>query len=224
MDSDLQTNLIDSPVCMVGFASMGDDCGGGIPPFEWAKTFADLGVATVLMRDRHLAWYQKGVGGLGNIAAVKAWMQDAIMPRYAHVITAGVSMGGYAALLFGMLSDVDEIIAMSPQTFIDPEGVILGEDDRWRRHWSREMPEIPYRDLQAVEATAVSKIQIIVGDDPDHPEYSAYDLFHARRIGHADITVLDRCSHSDVGRRLRDSGYFKNLIAQRLSRTHELSG
>lgn len=214
MDSDLQTNLIPSRVCMVGFASMGEDCGGGIPPFEWAKTFSDMSVATALMRDRRAGWYQGGVEGLGNIAAVKSWMQEEVCARYPYVITAGVSMGGYAAILFGLLAGVDEVIAMSPQTFIDPEGTLLPEDTRWRRHWTDHMPPLEYRTLHSVPNRGTN-VRIFLGENPENPGETYLDHRHAHHLPYAQLNSIPNCSHSNVGKHLRDSGFFRDLVALR---------
>lgn len=205
---DLQENLIVSPTCLVGFTSMGEDCGDGHSPFECMRTFAELGCATVLMRDRHLAWYQCGVEGVGDIDAV-ATRVARLKLKYPRVITTGISMGGYAALLFGLLGGADEIVAMSPQTCIDLDGSIVPGDARWRAHWRNHMPQILYPDLSVVGWTP-SRMRIFIGDvgDPD----CGFDRIHADRMEGAEITVLPGCTHTTVGRALRDSGFFRELV------------
>jgi len=201
--TDLVENLTDSKVCVVGFASMGEDCGGGIPPFEWARTFGDLGVSTVLMRDRHLCWYQRGVEGVGDVEDVAGYVAELRM-KYDRVITVGISMGGYAAILFGVLGDATEVVAMSPQT-------LLRDDDRWNNHWRDHVrPVMRYEDLRPVCAGKTRLIRCYIGEvEP----YFERDFAHALRVADVErIVIVPGCTHSSVGPYLRDSGFFRDLV------------
>lgn len=201
-ESDLQSNLIVSDTCIVGFASMGDDCGGGIAPFEWARTFSGLGVAHVLMRDRHLCWYQRGVEGLGDIDAVAAYVRG-LRSTYPRVITTGISMGGYAALMFGALGEATEIVAMSPQTQ-------LSDDERWDKHWAAYVhPVMRHRSLRSVMQDYKGRVRIFVGGADPH---ISEDMMHAGQIKAESVTIIQSCNHSGVGPWLRDTGFFRELV------------
>ncbi len=43
----------------------------------------------------------------------------------------GCSAGGFAALLYGILLNVDKIITFNPQTFLDSSTRLLYKDSRW---------------------------------------------------------------------------------------------
>lgn len=200
--ADLVTNLVPSSTCIVGFASMGEDCGGGIPPFEWARTFADLGCATVLMRDRHLCWFQRGVEGVGDIDAVASYVRG-LRHGYERVITVGISMGGYAALLFGALGEATDIIAMSPQT-------VLHDDDRWDGHWQKYVaPICKYVSLRRVMEDYQGRARIFVGSADKHTDR---DMIHAGQVKAESVTIIRSVDHSGVGPWLRDTGFFQELV------------
>lgn len=192
-----------SDTCIVGFASMGDDCGGGIRPFEWAKTFEGLNVPIALMRDRHNVWYQRGVEGVGGVLDVAAYVRY-LRETYTRVITVGISMGGYAALLFGALGEATDIIAMSPQTQ-------LFDDSRWDGHWEKYVtPIVKYPVLMPVMADYQGRARIFVGGaDP----FYRRDMLHARAIKAESVTVISDADHSGVGPHLRDTGFFRELLA-----------
>lgn len=201
-DADLQTHLVPADVCLVGFASMGDDCGGGLTPLEWGRTFEALGVAYVLMRDRHLCWYQRGVEGVGDINAVASYVR-ALRSSYRRVIATGISMGGYAALMFGALGNTTEIVALSPQTR-------LFDDDRWDRHFEAYVhPVMTHRSLAPLLAEYTGRARIFVGgSDPCIDR----DMMHAGGVKAESVTIIQEADHSSVGTWLRDSGFFRHLV------------
>src|SRR5262249_48814752 len=63
----------------------------------------------LLIRDTVNAWYHRGVPGLGThvdeVAASLRGLIGSIRP--ARIITIGQGMGGYAAIMFGMLLDAE---------------------------------------------------------------------------------------------------------------------
>jgi esterase/lipase len=49
--------------------------------------------------------------------------------KYDNICFIGNSMGGYAAILFGTLLNIDNIISFAPQTFIDKFNLFLYFDE-----------------------------------------------------------------------------------------------
>ena len=82
----------------------------------------DLKLNRILIRDCASSWYHRGVPGLGtHIDAVAATLRGMICAiRPSRVMTIGQSMGGYAAILFGMLAEADRIIAFGPLAHLNP--------------------------------------------------------------------------------------------------------
>lgn len=184
-----------TPVCFVSFASMGEGDPQGCH-FEWRKTLHDeLDTSVVLIRDPEYQWYQGGIGGIGDIAASVDYVR-CLKARCERLVTLGVSMGGFGALLFGILAGADEIIALVPQT-------VLGHDPRWRDNWPH-IKQMPHPDI-ATLLPCNSKIRVFIGDG-DHAEL---DHGHYDRLGdHAELTIIKDCDHSGIARRMRDDGFF----------------
>lgn len=71
--------------------------------------------------DKKTLWYTKGIEDIStNIDETLEYLKQ-LTEGYEHVIFIGASMGGYAALLYGSLLNVDHVIAFRPQTIISNE-------------------------------------------------------------------------------------------------------
>lgn len=121
----------DAGTMVIAFGGLAGEM--GIPPWEFFRILDDLPVQRVFVRDIEQVWYQAGVPGLGvSIGSVGASLRDIIVDSAAaRVVAIGNSAGGYASLLFGSMVQVDEILAVSPQTFIDEERRKRYRDGRW---------------------------------------------------------------------------------------------
>jgi hypothetical protein len=64
-------------------------------------------------------WYLGGIRGIGkNVNHTIAFLRKEFT-KYDKVVCVGISMGGYAAILFGSLLNVDYVIVNRPQTDLD---------------------------------------------------------------------------------------------------------
>lgn len=73
----------------------------------------------IFCRDEKVQWYNFGITGLTkDINDTLDFLHQKIS-KYKKVIFIGSSMGGYAAILFGSILNVDTIIAFRPQTFLN---------------------------------------------------------------------------------------------------------
>ncbi len=93
---------------------------GGIPPFEFYqflnKHFSNLDKYFFI--DHNRKHYHKGIVGISkNIEETLQYLKN-IIKNYKKVIFIGNSAGGYAAILFGSLLNVNIIIAFIPQTIL----------------------------------------------------------------------------------------------------------
>lgn len=64
-------------------------------------------------------WYLGGMEGIGkNINHTLSFLKKQIN-NYENVIFTGISMGGYASILFGSLLKINHVIAVNPQTDLE---------------------------------------------------------------------------------------------------------
>jgi pimeloyl-ACP methyl ester carboxylesterase len=112
----------------------------------------------ILVRDSGNAWYHRRVDGLGThpdetAASLRALIREI---RPSKVITIGQSMGAYAAVMYGLLLEVQQVIAFGPLSFLDPQQALLYHDRRWlsvMRDLAANPPASGYYDLQALGRT-----------------------------------------------------------------------
>ena len=212
MEPDSQTLLI----------LFGGIAGGvSMPVFEFFRLTYTLPVKKVFLRDPHRSWYQRGIPGIGESSADVHHFLSAAIDRadVDRVVMAGASAGGFAAVLYGAQCGVDEVIAFSPQTFIDADNRRRAGDTRWeeqiaalRATMEDRLPTLDLLDVLPLER-GKTRYQVHVSSD------DALDLLHAHRIsGRGGVRVVE---HERGGHRLvktlRDRGLLQPLLLRALS-------
>jgi hypothetical protein len=106
-----------SDTLIVSFGGMGRKF-GGIMPFEFlnflTKHFNNIDKH--FYTDIHGEWYHKGIDGISTSIDETVIYLKRYIYKYKNVIFLGVSAGGYAAILFGSLLNVNKVLAFVPQT------------------------------------------------------------------------------------------------------------
>ncbi len=87
----------------------------------------------IFILDQKNRWYHNGIENVTTdmdetVAFIKKIIQQ---ENYSKILCVGASMGGYMALLIGKLIHATNILAFSPQTFIDEENRKKYNDTRW---------------------------------------------------------------------------------------------
>jgi hypothetical protein len=213
---DLETT---SPTLLVLFGGIAG--GVSMPVFEFFRLTSGFPAKKAFLRDPRRGWYQLGIPGVGDSPAdVHAFLSAVIeRARAERVVMAGASAGGFAALLFGSWCEADEVIAFSPQTFVDAENRRLAGDSRWPEqidalHQATNGRAATF-DLIDVLPVAPGRTRYQVHVSTDDP----LDLIHARRIagrGGVEIVEHERGGHRLV-KTLRDRGLLQPMLLEALS-------
>ena len=108
--------------------------GGVGKKFEFFGIISNLECDKIYIKDPSQSWYQKGIDHIiNNIDKLISYLSEKVK-EYKKVCFLGNSMGGYAAILFGVLLNIDHVFSFSPQTFIDKENRNYYNDSRWSEH------------------------------------------------------------------------------------------
>lgn len=181
----------------------------------------------ILIRDSGNAWYHRKIEGLGahvdeTARRLRELVRD-IAP--SKIVTIGQSMGGYAAIMYGLLLDAQQIISFGPLSFLDTEQARLYHERRWlavMRELEQAPPPSGYYDLAALcraRATAQTAMHIIFGTKPDQPnstESVNLDAMHAHRLaaaGHCTLYPFPYSGHAVV-QHLIDTRKINGLLAR----------
>jgi hypothetical protein len=195
-------HLLDTETCVVAFASRNLDEAGNVR-FDFQNLLDTLGVSYVLIRDPELYWYQHGVPGLGDILAIAEYVKG-LTKRYKRVVTLGVSMGGYAALLFGYLAEVSEVIAISAQTMTG--GQVVREFGT-SHYFGEACIHGEFHDIRNYEHDR-TKVTCYVTDG----QCARYDLRYAQRLKFAKVEMVPGYTHAGLAKHLRDVGVLSSIL------------
>jgi pimeloyl-ACP methyl ester carboxylesterase len=109
----------DSDTVIVAFSSRGAE-NGHFHFFELGRVVPEP--AKLLVRDPSENWYNTGLPGVGDTVddIAKRIKKEIAKLGVKRILTIGSSMGGYAAILFGCMIGAERVIALVPQTLLDP--------------------------------------------------------------------------------------------------------
>lgn len=185
----------------------------------------------ILVRDSGNAWYHRGIAGLGNHVDESAQSLRELVLRIApsQVTTIGQSMGAYAAVMYGLLLEVEQIVAFGPLSFLDVAQARLYHELRWlsvMESLAQDPPRSGYPDLAALcraRATSTTQIHLAFGTRPDVGNAGAsasesvnLDAMHAQRLAPFGRCTLHPFPHSGhaVVQHLIDTKRINGLLAQ----------
>lgn len=190
--------------------------GMGIPVFEFYNSIKHIDCDKIFIRDFNQAWYHKGLNTeLKDITAIANFLKEKInIESYSRVVFIGNSMGAYAAILFGVMCDVDHVVAFSPQSYIDKFRRFIFRDRRWKQElsqvYSHPGTQRQYFDLRPFLRKAKYNCSI-------HIYYSSslkLDKKHAERL--SEIEAIKLHPNPDAGhtlvKYLRDQGLLNSII------------
>ncbi|WP_224242404.1 alpha/beta hydrolase family protein [Hyalangium gracile] len=180
----------------------------------------------ILLRDKTFHWFMHGVPGLGtDVDQVVARLKRLIAAiRPSQVWCIGDSMGGHAALLFGMLLRADRIVSICPLSNFDPDFARRHNDRRFL--WAMDAvaatpPANRYLDLPrlARELDFQGRVDLLIGTygGDTAPDAVNLDVMHAFRFGHLPklrVHYLTEAHHDDVALRLVRDGRLDGILLE----------
>lgn len=195
----LEANLLGRDTLVVTFERAGppdirpdrDRKGWGVGPF------LRRGVSVLAVKPKVVDWYTRP-----DLAEALRRLRP-LLSVFGQRVTYGTSMGALAALSHADLLGADRVVALAPQTSIDP--ALFPDDDR--------IPQDACWDIAAPYADARGKFegarQVVVLYDPQEP----VDVRHVRRILTPGIEVvkLPFTGH-EVPVVLRDVGALDRMV------------
>lgn len=172
--------------------------------FSMQQTATKLGISCVLMNTLPRSYYAEGVPGLGDgIAGTAAGLRRiiaAVRPR--AVVTMGISMGGYAALLFGALLPADRILAFSPET------QLLLPGSRSRGVLRQRKPPEHLDVLPLLRNVPATQVALYFGEAELHDVHAAWRL---QGLPRAELYSVQGGGH-EVARWFSERGLLHRLV------------
>lgn len=158
-------------------------------------------------------WYLSGVRCLGTSMHESMLRLRWIVEGYEASLFLGNSMGGYAALAFGLQVPATRVLSFSPQTRLDaPFCRAIGE-----RRWSKarsalqeryQVEAYSLRNIAGRSSLETVRCKVHVG--ALQPQDVAYAMELEQQPG-VELNVMDGHNH-DLVHRLRDSGMLEQMV------------
>jgi hypothetical protein len=158
-----------------------------IPVFEFKKfLLSKFKCHFIFIRDINQTWYlNESIEN--SVTIIKSYI-DKI--NYSKIITLGISMGGFASILFGTLLNVNNILAFCPQTFIDFENRKKYRDTRWENIINKiYLKDINknYYDLSLLDFSKDTNIKIFYG------KLDNLDKIHSLKLKDKNNIIIEEC-------------------------------
>ena len=189
-------NIPNSDTLIVSFAGNAK-LFGGIPRFEFVQFLKQFNVSKHFYLDEHSDLYHKGLIGTTSIDESVEYLKNEIK-QYKRVLFLGNSGGGYAAILFGSLLEVNMVLAFVPQTIRRNEEV----DEK-------------YRDISIFINNKTK--YYIYGDTSIVNEEDYHHISHCERIAHHPNVFLIKKNGLHL-KEMRDSGELFDILKTIINR------
>jgi hypothetical protein len=171
---------------------------GGIPRFEFVQFLKQFDVSKHFYLDEHSDLYHKGLAGItSSIDETVTYLKNEIKD-YKRVLFLGNSGGGYAAILFGSLLEVETVVAFVPQTI---------------RH--NDVVDEKYRD-SSIFINNKTKYYIY-GDTSILNLQDCHHISHCERIAHHPNVFLTKKNGLHL-KEMRDSGELFDILKTIINR------
>jgi len=216
LDNDIILDIKNDklPLVIVFGSVLGN--GLNIAPIEFQKYLnQNFNIHYIFIKDRYQVWYSNGIFGIGNsidecIPKLKNIINNI---NYSKIITCGASMGAYGALIFGKLLNVDQILAFSPQIFLDKNTRKIYKDNRWEKNFNDiyKLNKLKYSDLSKIDFSNIKKIELFVGKES---KLDQIHILQLKKKENMNLTIVNG-GHIIV-KGLKESGDLKIIFENAL--------
>jgi len=163
-----------------------------INKFEWVNLFSSkynhFKCKMLYVRDIKNSWWQttySGIEGHGPKPLAKFLNEKIAELDIDRVITMGLSMGGYGAILFGCLLNVDTVFAFSPQTVLNEARYKKSKLHKKFKGLNIDKPFTDLKNVLSDNDNTKTVYHLFYGDKNLH------DPQHAKRISNIEnVTVI----------------------------------
>jgi hypothetical protein len=198
-----------SDILIITFAGFGSK--DSKPTFIFNNFLREYKIDKLFIRDLKCRYYLLGLGKHSNdiITTVEFIKSIYSHKKYNKIIVIGCSSGGYASILYGNLLQVNKIIAFSPQTIINENKKILG-DNRFENTCNDIIKKIDkdykkYLDLNNIDTNIDTEIH--------YAKYNKEDKIQAENLKNNKIKLYSYNTNNHLlAIELRNNGELKKII------------
>ncbi|PNV84455.1 MAG: hypothetical protein C0627_00840 [Sulfurimonas sp.] len=208
---------LESDILIISFSGLNGWLGGMFNS-RYPFIIGEMVTNKIFIMDKSDSWYHNGIDGLTSTMeeTIEFIKNITVQKKYSKIICTGASMGGYMALLIGRLIGATNIVAFSPQTFLDEKNRKKYGDTRWSSEINKlNKPDIDkkYFDLKELykETFDDTKIEI------HYSKQIKLDEIHAKHLDNKKIKLIgyDDADHY-IAVYLHKKGALEKIILKNL--------
>lgn len=177
--------------------------------FEFLNFIGNRDVNALFLRDNTRNWFQGGILGFSSSKNDTADKIEQYLDGCFDNEFIGVSMGGFAALAYGLLLKAKKVTVISPQTRLDKKFRARIGDNRWGRYLDYvERTLTPYNLKECLENNSTTEVEVFVS------KHDSLDMAHIEDISNFNnvkVNIIDYQDHY-LARELAKTGELSKII------------
>tara|TARA_R100000951_G_scaffold112341_1_gene112543 strand:+ start:41 stop:679 length:639 start_codon:yes stop_codon:yes gene_type:complete len=198
-DENIQYNPKGNKTLLVSFGGLQQKM--GMSMFEFNSSVKNLKVDSLFVKDPKRIWYQNGISQKHNSVESTVELIKSYSSKYQTTICIGNSAGAFAAILFGTLLNVNQVVAFSPQTLLSK--------DLKDFPWMKELDNLYKNDMYCVDLKYhLSNINYSTKIDVCVPVLNSFDsnqFDHIKDMPNVKMLPFNTADHN-MG------GYIKHIM------------
>ena len=199
-----------SDILLVSFGGLAHQVGFPIPEFK--RILTPIKTNKAFFFDKHRCWYYK----------IRDQVKDKILEVFEEikprkVIFFGVSAGGYAAILFGTMFNVDRVLAFNPQSFLSPAYRKKYKDNRWPDQMKDVYKYSKGYSLELWDYDIAGKTVVEIFYCQNYEKYRVHSEQLKKRTKKFNIVMHPyQCPNSAIAKNLKNSGELFQIFSDRI--------
>ncbi|OHE14591.1 MULTISPECIES: hypothetical protein [unclassified Sulfurimonas] len=210
---------VESDILIISFSGFNGWL-GGVFNSRYPYIIDEMKTNKIFIMDKKNSWFHNGIEGVTkNIQETITLLKEITdEKKYSKILCIGASMGGYMALLCGKILGATNIVAFSPQSFLDTLNREKHSDIRWEKELeklNKSKADKEYFDLEPLYREPLDEN---VNIEIHYSKDIKLDELHALHLKSKKVKLIahDDCDHY-IAVCLHKKGVLEELILKNLS-------
>ena len=198
-----------SDTLYISFCGLGIN---GIQKFIFFNTLKKKNIKKLFLKDSTKTWYLNGIPGFTNsVNSTLIYIKEKIkQSNCKNVVMIGSSAGGFGALLYGNLLNVNKVIVFNPQTYLDVKTRLKYNETRWETQNLKSIQKSNnlYKNLNILDKSTTYNHIIFSNNYLDQSHFTNIKENKNLNINGVRVTTSTHL----LSKYLKDTGYLNKFL------------